>query len=100
VDGNCGYRVVASLLGFDKVGWTQVRRELFGEFNCYPHLYEGVYGSCQCVKEIRYFLSQFDDFAPYVKGIIMPEMRFLISSHYSVVLLFLSRLQGLDFLTT
>ena len=67
-DGNCGYRAVASLLDFDEAGWTQVRHDLFGELNCYPHLYEGVYESCQCVEEIRYSLSHFDDVALMTSG--------------------------------
>ena len=88
---NYGYRAIASFLDFGEVRWTQVRRDLFQELNCYPH-YEGVYDSCQCVEEIRYSLSHFDGIALYVKWMIMPEMGFFISFHYNMVLFFWSQL--------
>ena len=83
-DANCGHRAVASLLDFGEAGWTQVRRDLFGELNCYPHLCEGIYENCQRVEKIRNSLSHFDGIAPYDKWMIMPEMRFSVSSHYNV----------------
>ena len=49
------------------------------------------------MEEIRYSLSHFDGATSY-KWMIIPEMRFLISSHYKVVLFFLLRLQSLTFL--
>lgn len=85
VDGNCGYRAVASLLDFGEAGWSQVRHDLLGELNAYPYLYE-VYMEVISAWR-RYSLSHFDGTTSY-KWMIMPEMRFLISSHYKVILFF------------
>jgi len=63
-DENCTYRAIADLLGFGEIGWSQVRHDLLGESNDYPHLYEGVYESFKCVDEIRHSLSHFEVATP------------------------------------
>ena len=97
-DGNCGYRVIANMLGFGEDGWAQVRRDMLIELNAFPHLYEGVYGSSERLEEIRHALNHFDGGAAYDKWMVMPDMGYLISSHYNVVLFLLSRPECLTFL--
>ena len=74
-DKNCRYRVIADLLGFGENGWSQLRRDLLGELNVYPHLYEGIYDSFERVKDIRLSLS-LECATSYDKWMIMPDMRF------------------------
>jgi len=77
-DDNYGYRAVASLLSFGEAGWPQVRCDLLGELNALK-----VVSTCRRLDT----LSHFDGASSYDKRMIIPEMRFLMSSHYKVVLL-------------
>ena len=97
-DENYGYRAIANLLGFEEDGWAQIRRDMLQEINAYAHLYLGVYRSAECVKEIRQSLNHFEGGAPYAKWMVMPDMRYLIASHYNVVFILLSLHQCLTFL--
>jgi len=56
------------LLIFGEAGWTQVIRDMLEELNAYPHLYKGVYKSCERVEEIKYSLSHFNGVASMTSG--------------------------------
>ena len=97
-DGNCGYRIVANMLSFGKDGWAQVRRDVLTELNDFSQLYESVCRSSESLEEIGYALNHFDDGEPYDMWMVMPNMGYLISSHYNAILFLLSRAQCFTFL--
>ena len=43
VDGNCGYRAIASLMGYDDDGWKQVRKDMLNELISYRSLYDWLF---------------------------------------------------------
>ena len=47
-----------------------------------------MYISAEHVEEIILMLNHFEGGAPYDKWMVMPEIGYLISSHYNMVLLF------------
>ena len=49
-----------------------------------------MHGGAEHVEESRHSLNHFEGGAMYDKWMVIPEMRYLISSHYNVVLLLLS----------
>ena len=57
-----------------------------------------MYGSAQCLEEIRQSLNHFDGGASYDHWMVTLEIEYPISSHYNVVLLLLSMYQSLTFL--
>ena len=97
-NGNCKFRAIADMLGFGEDGWPQVRCDLLTEMHVYAQLYESVYGSAQHLEEIRHLLNHFEGGASYDYWTVMPEIGYLISSHYNVVLLLLPMHQSLTFL--
>ena len=97
-DANCGFRAVADMLDFGEDIWAQIRCDMLQEINAYTHIYLGVYGTAEHVEEIRQSLIHLEGGAPYAKWMIMPDIRYLIASHYNVVLILLSLHQYLTFL--
>ena len=60
------------------------------EISAYTHLYLDVYGSAKRVEEIRQSLNYFEGGALYAKWMVMPDIRYLVASHYNVVFILLS----------
>ena len=54
------------------------------------HLYLGLYESVEHVEEIIQSLRHFESGTPFAKLIVMPNMRYLVASHYNVVFIMLS----------
>lgn len=90
-DGNCGYRVIASMLGYGEAGWAQVRRGLLQEINTFDALYEGVFGCSERFLEIKQSLVHFEGAAPFNKWMTLPDMGYLIASYYNIVLFTISK---------
>ena len=90
VGRNCGFRAIADMLGFGEDRWPQMRRDLLSEMHLYAQLYRSVYGSAQRLEEITQSLNHFEGGASYDHWMVMPEIGYLISSYYNVVLLLLS----------
>ena len=80
-DENCGFRAIADLLGIGEDRSAQVRRDLLKETHVYAQLYESVYNRVERVEEIRHSLNHFEGGASYDYWMVIPEMRYLISSH-------------------
>ncbi|XP_040374064.1 uncharacterized protein LOC112197200 [Rosa chinensis] len=98
-DGNCGFRVVASALGFGRKHWRKVRIDLLNELKGTPELYEALYGGQSAVdklcKRINHSAS---NIAPKRKWMDLPDMGHLIATCYGVVVVNLSDGQCFTFL--
>ncbi|XP_024190255.1 uncharacterized protein LOC112194241 [Rosa chinensis] len=97
-DGNCGYRVVASAMGFGRRFWRRVRIDLMNELKSMPHLYMKLYGSESSVENIIQRLNHSGSTAPRRKWMCITEMGHLIATCYGVVVINLSDQQCLTFL--
>lgn len=97
-DGNCGFRVVAELIGIGQQNWCQVRREILEELQCHFDEYCILYGGVERLNELVTCLSHFKGNASCNHWMTMPDMGYLISSRYNVVLVHLSKEQCLTFL--
>ena len=59
----------------------QVRCDMLTELNAFPNLYMGV---LSIWRRFRKKLNHFESGAPYEKWMDMPDMKYLMSSHYNV----------------
>ncbi|KAI5417739.1 hypothetical protein KIW84_042378 [Lathyrus oleraceus] len=86
-DGNCGFRVIASLHGYGEDGWPMVRRELGLEIidkdrsTLYDKLFSNRLSEVREPLMIESFGSQ-----PPEKWLTLPDMGYLIANRYNVVL--------------
>ncbi|XP_061990742.1 uncharacterized protein LOC133709124 [Rosa rugosa] len=97
-DGNCGYRVVASAMGFGRKSWRRVRRDLLNELDSMPQLYESLFGAKE-VKKVKDALNHYNSgSAPKRCWMYFPEMGHLIATCYGVVVIDLSDGQCITFL--
>ncbi|KAI5411501.1 hypothetical protein KIW84_056543 [Lathyrus oleraceus] len=86
-DGNCGFRVIASLHGYGEDGWPMVRRELGLEIidkdksTLYDKLFSNRLSEVRESLMIESFGSQ-----PPEKWLTLPDMGYLIVNRYNVVL--------------
>lgn len=99
-DGNCGYRVIAGLMGFGDDSWSKVRRELLNELRSHQTHYENLFSRHDRVDELMHALSFFEDSPPYDRWLTMPDMGHIIASCYNVVVIYLSMSLCLTFLPT
>ncbi|CAN6583859.1 unnamed protein product [Malus baccata var. baccata] len=99
-DGNCGYRVIAGLMGFGDDSWSKVRRELLNELHSHQTQYENLFGRHDRVDKLMHALSFFEDSPPYDRWLTMPDMGHIIASCYNVVVIYLSMSLCLTFLPT
>ncbi|KAK2366952.1 PKS-NRPS hybrid synthetase [Trifolium repens] len=89
-DGNCGFRAIASLLGYTEDGWPMVRRELGNELRSNISLYEKIFG--QNIQRVRDSLQisglgdQLED-----KWFTIPVMGYLVANMYNVILVTLGK---------
>ncbi|KAH6787647.1 hypothetical protein C2S52_007199, partial [Perilla frutescens var. hirtella] len=97
-DGHCGFRAVASLLGFGEDCWLKVREELVEKLCNHRHYYVNFYGSTELVAELLEVLSCFIIPAPYKSWMTLPDMGHLVASRYNVVFVHISKQQCLTYL--
>ncbi|XP_031096129.1 uncharacterized protein LOC116000234 [Ipomoea triloba] len=90
-DGNCGFRAVATCLGFPKNQWLTIRYNLMEELKSHEMEYTKMFGSQEWYNKVYNSLNFFkSDSAPVEHWMTMPEMGFLIASRYNVILHVLS----------
>ncbi|XP_062021027.1 PKS-NRPS hybrid synthetase cheA-like [Rosa rugosa] len=90
-DGNCGFRVVASALGFGRKHWRKVRIDLLNELKGTPELYEALYGGQSAVDKLcKRSNHSASNIAPKWKWMDLPDMGHLIATCYGVVVVNLS----------
>lgn len=98
-DGNCGYRVISSQMGFGEDGWRQVRRDMLNELMTHKDLYDGLYWENGRYMELLQRLDFFEDsIAGVDKWMTLPDMGHIIASCYNVVFISLSSHMCLTFL--
>ncbi|CAL5330385.1 unnamed protein product [Camellia sinensis] len=97
-DGNCGFRTIAGLMGFGEDEWLQVRKDLLQELHAHIDHYKSLFGGQERVDELTTTLAYFESNAAYSHWMTMPDMGYLISSFYNIVLFHLSSQQCLTFL--
>ncbi|OVA05585.1 Ovarian tumor [Macleaya cordata] len=86
-DGNCGYRVFAYQLGFDRSdGWRKVREDILNELNSNHDLYARMFTE-EGFNKIK---SATDCFEPPYKWMTMPDAGYVVASTYNVVVIFLT----------
>ncbi|XP_004511202.1 uncharacterized protein [Cicer arietinum] len=90
LDGNCGFRAIATLLGWTEESWLLVRTQLDKEINLHQDIYSNVFDnsveSMQNSLKISGMGPQEKD-----KWMIMPDLGYVIATRYSVILVSLSR---------
>ena len=89
-DGNCGFRVVADLIGLGEDNWIQVRSDLIDELKSHFDDYTQIFKYASRSDEILQSLSYFESNPSNYYWMTFPEAGYLIASKYNVVLIFLS----------
>ncbi|CAK8536918.1 unnamed protein product [Lathyrus sativus] len=86
-DGNCGFRVIASLHGYGEDGWPMVRRDLGLEIihNERSSLYANLFTDQLAVVRESLMIEEFDPQPPH-KWLTLPDMGYMIVNRYNVVL--------------
>lgn len=98
-DGNCGYRAIASLVGYGVDGWKQVRKDMLNELISHRPLYDWLFCEVGRYKELVNIIDYFEDANAGVdKWMTIPDMGHIIASCYNVVLMTLSSNLCLTFL--
>ncbi|XP_028071740.1 uncharacterized protein LOC114274068 [Camellia sinensis] len=59
-DGNCGFRVIAGLMGFGEEGWLQVRKDLLKELHEHNDHYRKLFGSQEKIDDLTNILAYFE----------------------------------------
>ena len=90
--GNCGYRVVSSLLGHGEEKHTLVRQTLISKLTSHRELYTRLYVTKDKFNKVHHALDQsVIVHAPVEKWMSFPKMGHLITSAYDVVCIDLMR---------
>ncbi|XP_028121044.1 uncharacterized protein LOC114318370 [Camellia sinensis] len=97
-DGNCGFRAIVGLMGFEEEGWLQVRKDLLKELHTHSDHYRKLFGSQERIDDLTNILAYFEPNPGLDRWTMMPDMDYLISSFYQVILVHLSMQQCLTFL--
>ncbi|CAK8536513.1 unnamed protein product [Lathyrus sativus] len=86
-DGNCGFRVIASLHGFGEDGWAMVRRDLGLEIihNERSSLYANLFTDQLAVVRESLMIDEVGPQPPH-KWLTLPDMGYVITNRYNVVL--------------
>ncbi|KAH1253196.1 hypothetical protein GmHk_04G009926 [Glycine max] len=97
-DGNCGYHVIATLLGMGEDSWSLVHNHLLKELDKWSDDYIKLFGGTDRFEELR--MSLLVDGLSMVtmdKWMDITEMRYVIASRYNVILVSLSLQQSMTF---
>ncbi|CAK8534065.1 unnamed protein product [Lathyrus sativus] len=86
-DGNCGFRVIASLHGYGEDGWPMVRRDLGLEIihNERSSLYVNLFTDQLAVVRESLMIEEVGPH-PSHKWLTLPDMGYVIANRYNVVL--------------
>ncbi|CAK8570643.1 unnamed protein product [Lathyrus sativus] len=89
-DGNCGFRVNASLHGYGEDGWPMVRRDLGLEIihNERSSLYANLFTDQLAVVRESLMIDDFGPQPPH-KWLTLPDMGYMIANYYIVLLVYL-----------
>ena len=96
-DGNCGFRVIASQMGFGDDGWLKVRKDLLDELLKHPSHYARLFKIEGKVDDVVRHLEYYLPCPSPQYWFTLPEMGYLVASCYNVVLFSFSRFLSLTF---
>ncbi|XP_052723733.1 uncharacterized protein LOC128193696 [Vigna angularis] len=95
VDGHCGYRCIAALLGLGEDSWPVVRNELYKELSAWRDEYASLVGGYDRLEELRSsLLVQSLSAANTTKWMTLPDIGYAIANRYNVILVCLSYSQN------
>ncbi|KAF9590977.1 hypothetical protein IFM89_000522 [Coptis chinensis] len=90
-DGNCGFRAIALSMGMNiETGWMAVRQDWRAELAFYKEEHTKVFGSEENSNTLMDILNTFDSPCSREKWFLLPNIGFLITSRYQVVLVSIS----------
>ncbi|CAK8531757.1 unnamed protein product [Lathyrus sativus] len=86
-DGNCGFRVIASLQGLGEDGWSMIRQDLGLEIihNERSSLYANLFTDQLAVVRESLMIEEVGSQPPH-KWLTLPDMGYMIANRYNVVL--------------
>ncbi|KAK9162758.1 hypothetical protein Syun_003660 [Stephania yunnanensis] len=98
-NGNCGYRCIASGLGFADVdGWRIVHRRMYDEIIGYEDLWREVLGSSFETVKNAVHCPEKQVGVSFKEWLTLPDMRLLVSTAFNVILVNLSHGSASTFL--
>ncbi|KAL7111232.1 hypothetical protein ACP275_05G075400 [Erythranthe tilingii] len=97
-DGNCGFRVVASMLGLGQENWPKIRVELLEELHKNYDIYMKMHKNHDHVEQLAKSLQNLESPVGSEYWMTLPDMGHFIASRYNIVLHFFSLTQCLTFL--
>lgn len=97
-DGHCGFRAVASLMGFGEDEWARVRQDLMFELSHNVPMYEDAFRMKELVGEVMSHLNCFTETAGHSHWFMLPYMGILVASAYNVVFVALSPSMSISYL--
>lgn len=98
VHRQCGFRHVATLMGFGEDRWNKVREDLMSELDSESSMYANIFARVDLVAQMKKILQCYTAFAHDTNWMHMPNMGFFIASCYGVVLMYLSALKFITFI--
>ncbi|KAL5165408.1 hypothetical protein HKD37_18G050536 [Glycine soja] len=107
VDGNCGYRSVAGLLGMGEDSWSVVRNHLLKELANFSEDYIKLFGGTERFEELRMSLlvdglTKFDVYICFIQvttdtWMDITDIGHVIASRYNIIVVSLSKQQNMTF---
>ncbi|XP_012858917.1 PREDICTED: uncharacterized protein LOC105978051 [Erythranthe guttata] len=97
-DGHCGFRAVASMMGFGEDEWGRVRDDMLRELTSIFFIYTAMHCGEETVRSMQTIVSNWDVPATRDYWMSFPNMGHVIASTYNIVLVYLSKYQCLTFL--
>ncbi|XP_014503392.1 uncharacterized protein LOC106763743 [Vigna radiata var. radiata] len=95
VDGHCGYRCIAALLGLGEEAWPTIRHNLYEELTQWRDEYANLVGSYDRLEELRQSLIVHDRLQVNAKKwMTIPDIGYAIANRYNVILVCLSYVQS------
>ncbi|XP_052723780.1 uncharacterized protein LOC128193735 [Vigna angularis] len=81
VDGHCGYRCIAAMLGLGEEAWPVIRHDLYQELTQWRDEYAQLVGSYDRLEELRQSLI-----VNAKKWMTIPDIGYAIANRYNVIL--------------
>ncbi|KAH1198034.1 hypothetical protein GmHk_18G051679 [Glycine max] len=107
VDGNCGYRSVAGLLGMGEDSWSVIRNHLLKELANFSEDYIKLFGGTERFEELRMSLlvdglTKFDVYICFIQvttdtWMDITDIGHVIASRYNIIVVSLSKQQNMTF---
>ncbi|XP_012850833.1 PREDICTED: uncharacterized protein LOC105970544 [Erythranthe guttata] len=97
-DGHCGFRAVASMMGFGEKNWNCVRGDMVNELYKNEAIYLKMHRRRENICALETRLCGLEKYATREYWMSLPDMGHIIASTYNIVLVYLAPQQCLTFL--